>query len=220
VPRRRRRGRNARETAAREAAGHAPCGPALTRPALPAPRAPPPLLAAPATSNAPAGSRSLINTFAVPTLRVGSLDSLMTLSDELARADSFCESVLKKAERAVGESYVASKQNEARAAAGGGGGGGSGGAAAAVHVPPLGFYCSGKGVARYIEAFTWDTAKWDVRDALPDLLKKLLESAEKVDADLRAVVQAYSDKKTAWVAADRKRRCAGGWSRAARCAHA
>lgn len=137
-----------------------------------------------------------MNKFAVPSLRVGSLDTLMSLSDELARADSFCESVVKKAERAVSETYIAQKQNEAAKAG-----------AAAPNIPPLGYYCCGKSVVRYVESFQWDAAKWDTSDALPDLLKKLLEAAEKTDADLRSLMQAYSDKKTAWVAADRKRRC-------------
>jgi hypothetical protein len=45
--------------------------------------------------------------FEVPAMRTGSLDSLLQLSDEAAKADSFVEGVLRKCERQVSEAYIA-----------------------------------------------------------------------------------------------------------------
>ncbi len=126
----------------------------------------------------------------------------MTLSDELTRADSYCEGVLKKAERSVAESYIATKLADATRALTAGSPPPS-----SSNIPPLGIYCAGKPVINYVANFNWDATAWDVRLPLPELAKKLLEAAEKVDTDLRAIVQIYTDKRTAFVAAERKRRC-------------
>ena len=45
--------------------------------------------------------------FEVPAMRTGSLDSLLQLSDEAAKADTFVEGVLRKCERQVSEAYMA-----------------------------------------------------------------------------------------------------------------
>lgn len=142
-------------------------------------------------------------TFNVPQLRVGSLDSLMALSDEVARADGFVEGVVKKVERQVTESYNALKLAELAAAAA------SAGAEAPTlaAVPALGLRCAGKPVYDFLPGWGWDAATWDTREPLPELLRRMTSAAEKVDADIRAVAAAYQEKKTALVAAERKRRC-------------
>jgi hypothetical protein len=156
--------------------------------------------------------------FRVPQLRVGSLDTLMSLTDELARADAYNEAVLKKAERCVTESYIAS--NVARFLAEKPG-------ADLASMPPLkpqNFYALGKLVhfpgpreARpkdevtkgpatlFLEIFEWDSADWDPMEPLPSLIRRMMASAEKADQELRACSQAYVEKKTALVAAERKR---------------
>lgn len=125
----------------------------------------------------------------------------MHLSDELARADSYCESVLKKSERSVAESYIATKLADAQRALPAGAP-----PPGTANIPPLGIYCAGKPVVTYVANFKWDEQTWDVTLPLTELSKKLLEAAEKVDTDLRAIVQVYTDKRTAFVAAERKRR--------------
>lgn len=147
-----------------------------------------------------------VHAFAVPTLRVGSLDGLMALTDELSRADAFVEGVLKKVERQVAESYNVLKLAELVRAAG---------ASARVQptlasVPPLGLRCAGRPLLDYVGDFKWDADSWDVKDPLPDLLKRMLTAAEKVDADIRSATTAYQEKRTAMLTAERKRRWAWG----------
>ena len=63
------------------------------------------------------------------------------------------------------------------------------------------------GVHEYLaKHFKWDVNAWGDRDEpLPDVLRRLTAAADKVDADVRAVSQAYQEKKTALQAAERKR---------------
>ncbi len=160
--------------------------------------------------------------FRIPQLRVGSLDSLIGLTDELARADAFFEAVFKKAERCVVESYQAS--NVARYLAEKPG-------ADLAAMPPLkpqNFYALGKMVhfsgprearprdeaskapaSLFLEIFEWDSHEWDPLEPLPSLIRRMTVAAEKADQELRACSQAYVEKKTALVAAERKRACVG-----------
>jgi len=42
-------------------------------------------------------------------MKVGTLDSLMSLADELGKADSYVEGVTRKAERSLADAYAASE---------------------------------------------------------------------------------------------------------------
>ncbi len=164
--------------------------------------------------------------FRVPQLRVGSLDSLVGLTDELARADAYNESVVRKAERSVAESYAASsvaKYLQDRPGAD---------LADMPPLKPLNFYASGRLVHSsglresrpvatseggsagsggrpaaelLLEVFQWDANEWDTKEPLPSLIRRMVTAAEKTDQELRACSQAYVEKKTALQAAERKR---------------
>lgn len=164
--------------------------------------------------------------FAVPSMKVGSLDMLMALSDELGRADSFGESVVRKVERQIIETHLATSAvsaNDER----------QNGESTPAPVAPTPFLVDGLGVHEYIKRFAWDSEQFDAKvgeggcgslppfsalphthsapsprrcqEPLPELLKRLVASAERIDADLRAFVTAYTERKTALVAADRRR---------------
>jgi len=81
-------------------------------------------------------------------MKVGTLDSLMALGDEIGRADAYCEGVVRKTERQVVESYYATKA----AASGGEGGSGEAGGAAET----LRMRVNGTPVGEYIKRWTWD----------------------------------------------------------------
>jgi V-type H+-transporting ATPase subunit C len=104
----------------------------------------------------------------VPQMKVGSLDMLMALSDELSRADSFVENVVRKVERQVVDTHLATKAGEANRATGN---------ATPVAVAPLPFLIDGIPVNDYIRRFLWDSEQFDSREALPELLKRLVVTA-------------------------------------------
>ncbi len=106
----------------------------------------------------------------MPKLKAGTLDSLMALSDELSRADAFLESVLRKAERQVAESYttlkLAAMQADAVKA-------GSDRLPTAAEVQAMVFHVEAKlPVASYLRSWAWERDKYSDAEALPDLLKR------------------------------------------------
>lgn len=142
----------------------------------------------------------------------------MVLSDELVRVDSYMESVVRKTERAVAESYGASKAAEkekavaaARAAAGGASNpaaatkAGEAAAAKAGDAPPLPFSINGSKTSSYVGRFQWDSESYDSKEPLNDLIYRLLSAAERVDGDLRGFLGVYQEKKSALQALERKR---------------
>jgi hypothetical protein len=143
--------------------------------------------------------------FNVPNMKVGSLDNVMAVADELGRADTFVENVVRKVERQLTDSYLAVKAAEAAAKAAATAGAGTATVAPAA-IPPLEFKVNGVGVLEFVRKFTWDGEAWDANDSLPDLLKRLVMAAEKVDADVRAAGGMYQEKRTALMNAERKRR--------------
>jgi V-type H+-transporting ATPase subunit C len=139
-------------------------------------------------------------------MKVGPFETLLSLSDELGRADTYCEGVVRRAERAVADSYVASKQAEAaakskRAAPGSD----EATPAAAGSYPPLALRVDNKTVAGYLREWAWDSEAWDYREPLPDLVKRLLSAAERTDAELRSYSSSYSEKRQALTTLERKR---------------
>lgn len=139
-----------------------------------------------------------VSVLEVPMMKVGTLDSLMTLSDELGRVDSFIEGVLKKVERQVAESYVVLKTQDLAAKR-------KADDVRPIVVPALGLRCAGKPVHDYVARFKWDANTWDPKESLPEQVKRMATAAERIDADMRQYTNAYTEKKTALQAADRKR---------------
>jgi V-type H+-transporting ATPase subunit C len=104
----------------------------------------------------------------VPPMKVGSLDMLMALSDELARADSFVENVVRKVERQVVDTHLATHAGEVSRQSNG---------STPVPLAPLPFTVDGIPVNDYIRRFLWDGEQYDAREPLPDLLKRLVVTA-------------------------------------------
>lgn len=138
-------------------------------------------------------------------MKVGPFEELMAVADDLGRADSYCEGVVRKTERQVADSYVASRAAESsRGAAGSGAGAGASAApAAAPPSQPLTVY--GTNTADYVRAWRWDLEAWDPREPLPVLVKRLVAAAERVDGELRSFAASYLEKKTALTGLERKR---------------
>lgn len=89
-------------------------------------------------------------------LRVGSLDKLMTLSDDLARVDVVVAGVVNKIRRQVGELS-----------------------------PEEPLTVNSRPVSAYLTNFTWDEARYPLRKPLNELVEELNDNVLGVDDDLK-----------------------------------
>ncbi|GMI22648.1 hypothetical protein TeGR_g10551 [Tetraparma gracilis] len=105
----------------------------------------------------------------VPTFLVGTLDSLMTLSDELGRVDQGIEAAVKKVERAYSDLA---------------------GAGASLSV-------AGQSPQAYVQQFAWDYAKFPHRRSLRDLVALVGGGVAAIDDEMRALSMALAEKAAA-----------------------
>lgn len=96
----------------------------------------------------------------VPELRVGTLDTLMALSDELSKTANVMEGVATKIRRQVYEF----------------------GGAAAVS----GLKVEGLAVESYVQRFKWEEAKFPVRRPLKETVEKVTEVVGRIEDDMKA----------------------------------
>jgi len=117
----------------------------------------------------------------VPKLLVGTLDSLMSLSDELGKYDSAIETVVRKIERQYSD-VVGGKEALADPLKVG-------------PVPPK----------RFLEEFQWDIAKYPNRRPLPELVQLILGGVGSVEEDLKNLSINLSEKTQQLSALNRKK---------------
>lgn len=115
--------------------------------------------------------------FEVPSLMVGTLDSLMTLSDEMCKTDSIVESIVRKIEKA---SIDLVGQNADLTVGG-------------VPAP------------RYIQQFAWDYAKYPNRRPLKELVSLISGGVGAVDEELKQLSQAFAEKQADLVETKRRK---------------
>jgi V-type H+-transporting ATPase subunit C len=118
--------------------------------------------------------------FEVPSLTVGTLDTLMTLSDELGKTDSIVESIVRKIEKTASE--LADRRSVDLTVGG---------------VPPT----------RYVQQFAWDSAKYPNRRPLKELTALIAGGAVAVEEELKQLTQSFTEKTQALQ--ELKRRKAG-----------
>lgn len=120
--------------------------------------------------------------FEVPSLMVGTLDSLISLSDELGKTDSMVEAIVRKVEKTGHElsSYTGKK-------------------------PEL--TVGGVPAKRYIQQFAWDYAKYPNRRPLKELVSLISGGVSAIDEELKQLGTSFADKMAAL--ADAKRRKGG-----------
>ena len=107
--------------------------------------------------------------FEVPSLTVGTLDTLMTLSDDLGKTDSVVEATVRKIEKTAAELSDSAPE----LTVGG--------------VPPK----------RYIQQFAWDSAKYPNRRPLPELVSLITAGSVAVEEELKQLTQSFGDKQAA-----------------------
>lgn len=107
-------------------------------------------------------------------LRVGGLDKLMELSDDLARIDVHVEGVVNKIRRQAGE----------------------------LTDEPLNV--NSRPVTSFLTSFQWDEGKYPLRKTLKEIVTDLTNSVSLIDEDLKVKLAEYSASKQQFQMANRK----------------
>mmetsp|Transcript_24832 Transcript_24832/g.37276 ORF Transcript_24832/g.37276 Transcript_24832/m.37276 type:complete len:443 (+) Transcript_24832:58-1386(+) len=121
-----------------------------------------------------------IHQFDMPALLVGTLDSLISLSDDLTKVDMACEQAVRKIERQFHEISPKDSPSE-----------------------PLSM--SGRSVEGYLQEFVWDFARYPHRRPLPELVGHIQTSVGQVDEELKNLAAAYTEKTQLRQALQRKK---------------
>uniref|UniRef100_A0A8C2ZL92 V-type proton ATPase subunit C n=1 Tax=Cyclopterus lumpus TaxID=8103 RepID=A0A8C2ZL92_CYCLU len=110
--------------------------------------------------------------FNIPDLKVGTLDVLVGLSDELAKLDSFVESVVKKVAQ-----YMADVLEDSR------------------DKVQENLLANGVDLVTYITRFQWDMAKYPIKQSLKNISEIIAKQVTQIDNDLKARASAYNNLK-------------------------
>lgn len=130
-----------------------------------------------ATYNAPLAE---CHKFSIPELKVGTLDSLMVLSDDLVKVNSMLEGVVNKIRRQMFDLAV----------------GGDDGEEAQVEGMPA---------ETYMERFSWDEAKYPPRRPLKETVSAVTDIVAELEDSLKVRVSEYNQLKGQLAALTRKR---------------
>uniref|UniRef100_A0A8C6TT66 V-type proton ATPase subunit C n=1 Tax=Neogobius melanostomus TaxID=47308 RepID=A0A8C6TT66_9GOBI len=109
------------------------------------------------------------NKFNIPDLKVGTLDVLVGLSDELTKLDTFVESVVKKVAQ-----YMADVLEDSR------------------DKVQENLLANGVDLVTYISRFQWDMAKYPIKQSLKNISEIISKQATQIDNDLKARASALS----------------------------
>uniref|UniRef100_A0A8C2WFW1 V-type proton ATPase subunit C n=1 Tax=Cyclopterus lumpus TaxID=8103 RepID=A0A8C2WFW1_CYCLU len=115
------------------------------------------------------------NKFNIPDLKVGTLDVLVGLSDELAKLDTFVESVVRKVAQ-----YMADVLEDSRDKV-------------QENLLANGGNCFD--LVTYITRFQWDMAKYPIKQSLKNISEIIAKQATQIDNDLKARASAYNNLK-------------------------
>lgn len=115
----------------------------------------------------------------VPSLSVGTLDTLMNMSDELGKKDAIVEGIVRKIDKTAAD--LAGKSVD--------------------------LSVGGVPAQRYVQQFAWDSAKYPNRRPLKELVSLITGGATAVEEELKQLTQSFGDKLVALQ--DIKRRKAG-----------
>ncbi|XP_026530098.1 V-type proton ATPase subunit C 2 [Notechis scutatus] len=110
--------------------------------------------------------------FAIPDLKVGTLDTLVGLSDELGKVDSFAESVIKKIAQYIGEVLEDSKDKVQE-----------------------NLLANGVDLISYLTKFEWDMAKYPIKQPLKNISEGLSKQITQIEADMKSRAAVYNNIK-------------------------
>nr|XP_009482486.1 PREDICTED: V-type proton ATPase subunit C 1-A-like [Pelecanus crispus] len=110
--------------------------------------------------------------FHIPDLKVGTLDALVGLSDELGKLDSFAESIIKKIAQYIGEVMEDSKDKVQE-----------------------NLLANGVDLISYLTRFEWDMAKYPIKQPLKNISEALAKQVTQIETDLKTRSAAYNNIK-------------------------
>uniref|UniRef100_A0A668RFC9 V-type proton ATPase subunit C n=1 Tax=Oreochromis aureus TaxID=47969 RepID=A0A668RFC9_OREAU len=114
--------------------------------------------------------------FNIPDLKVGTLDVLVGLSDELAKLDSFVEGVVKKVAQYMADVLEDSRDKVQENLLANGG----------TYIFDL---------VTYITRFQWDMAKYPIKQSLKNISEIISKQVTQIDNDLKTRASAYNNLK-------------------------
>ena len=158
--------------------------------------------AAPAATATPLAD---LTKFSLPELRVGTLDALLGLSDDLVRVNAAVEGVTNKLRRQLLE--LSSTRAEGGAGGGAGtllGGGTDGDSSSSAPSSSSSATVDGAAPESYLERFSWDAAKHPPRRPLGETAAAIAETAAKLEGDLKARAGEVAALRSSLAAANRK----------------
>lgn len=127
------------------------------------------------------GGKAFVSTFQIPEFKIGSLDSLIVESEELAKTDNQIGSSIGKIVE------ILSGLNEA-------------GSNTYKTVP-----INNVPVPEYLENFQWNSRKFRLDKSIEELMQLISNESAQLDADVRATNANYGTAKTNLAAAERKK---------------
>lgn len=110
--------------------------------------------------------------FHIPDLKVGTLDVLVGLSDELGKLDAFCEGVTRKVAHYLGE--VLEDQRDKLLD---------------------NLTANGMELGTYLTRFQWDMAKYPIKQSLKSIADIIAKQVSQIDTDLKTKSSAYNSLK-------------------------
>jgi len=110
--------------------------------------------------------------FHIPDLKVGTLDVLVGLSDELAKLDVYVESVVKKIAGYASDVLEKDKDKVKE-----------------------NLTINGMSLGSYLTKFQWDMAKYPIKQSLKNISDIIAKQSTQLDTDLKAKAQAYNNLK-------------------------
>lgn len=119
--------------------------------------------------------------FHIPDLKVGTLDTLVGLSDDLAKLDTYTESVSRKLAVAIADTLETKNLNVAE------------------HLQ-----ANGQELHVYVTRFQWDLAKYPTKQSLKSLHDIINKQVGQIDADLKTKHSAYNSLKGTLQSMERK----------------
>jgi len=119
--------------------------------------------------------------FPIPELKVGTLDVLVGLSDDLGKLDAFCETISRKVAQYLGE--VLEDQRDKL---------------------QENLLANGMDLGSYLARFQWDMARYPIKQSLKNIADIIAKQVTQIDTDLKSKAGAYNNLKGSLQSLERK----------------
>jgi len=119
--------------------------------------------------------------FSIPELKVGTLDVLVGLSDDLGKLDSFCEQISRKVAQYLGEVLEDQKDKLQE-----------------------NLLANGMELGSYLTRFQWDMARYPIKQSLKNISDIIAKQVTQIDTDLKSKASTYNNLKGNLQAMERK----------------